>query len=303
MKKKLKGDAISDRRGLYMMQPYQPGKIPVVFVHGLMSDPTVWHQILNDLMFDPVLSQRYQFWAFFYTTSNPILFSAAELRESLLWTRGELDPDGRDPALDQMVIVGHSMGGLLTRLMIQRNEHSYLAPYLGTRIDDLDISEREKETLKKVDTFEPLSFVDRVVFMATPHRGSKMAQGFIGRVGDSISSTPTYILDAVKGTLEAVGMSAKDISSGIDDLQTDSRFMGFYNGLPMAPDVPYHSIIGNKTKADTPGGSDGVVAYESSHLEGAASEKIVKSGHTVMDQTQAILEVRRILSLHLKASR
>lgn len=303
MRKKLKGDAISDRRGLYMMQPYQPGKIPVVFVHGLVSDPTVWLRMFNDLIFDPALSERYQFWAFFYPTSNPIIFSAAELRESLRWTREELDPDDRDPALNRMVIVGHSMGGLLTRMMVQRNEGDLMQSWLGVSVDTLDVTEDEKAILKKVERFEPLPSVKRVVFLAAPHRGAKMAQGVIGRYGDKISSTPGYLLEALEGTLETVGLDKKDLPSGIDNLRMDSPFMASFNNLPMTPEVPFHSIIGNKKAADTPGGTDGIVAYKSSHLAGAASEKIVKSGHNVMEHQQTILEVRRILLLHLDAAR
>ena len=81
------------------------------------------------------------------------------------------------------------------------------------------------------------------------------------------------------------------------------RFMTYFDGLTMTPDVPYHSVIGNKEAADTPGGTDGVVAYESSHLAGATSEKIIESGHSVMSHPQTIIEIRRILSLHLEASR
>jgi len=302
MQKKLKGDFISARRGLYMLQPYRPGKIPVVFVHGLMSDPLAWLPILNDLMFDPVLSERYQFWTFFYATSNPILISAAELRESLLWTRAELDPDGRDTALDQMTLVGHSMGGLLSRLMIQRNDRDLFKTVLGVSVNDLNVSEKEKTMLRSLERFEPLPFVDRVVFLATPHRGAKMAEGLIGRIGDSKSEAPGYVLDSIKGTLQAVGLDEKGLPSGIDNLRMDGPFMSYYNGLTMAPNVPYHSIIGNKQAADTPGGTDGVVTYESSHLAGAASEKIVESGHSVMGHPQTIIEIRRILSLHLEAA-
>ncbi len=130
-----------------------------------------------------------------------------------------------------------------------------------------------------------------------------MAEGFIGRIGDKKSEAPGYVLDSIQGTLQAVGLDQKGLPSGIDNLRIDGPFMSYYNGLTMAPNVPYHSIIGNKAAADTPGGTDGVVTYESSHLAGAASEKIVESGHSLMDHPQTILEIRRILPLHLKAGR
>ena len=303
MRAKLNGDVISARRGLYMMQPYSPGKIPVVFVHGLMSEPTTWFRMFNDLMFDPQLTERYQFWTFFYATSSPVIISAAELRESLIWTRDGLDPEGSDVALDRMVIIGHSMGGLLTRLMTQEAKQSLVETYMGIEIDDLDLSDEKKAQLRRVDTFKPLPFVARVLFLATPHRGAKMATGWVGRFGDMISAAPKYIMNSVEDIFVAVGLDQADLPSGIANLRSDSNFVKYFNALPMAPDIPFHSIIGNKKNANTAGGSDGVVKYDSSHLDGAESEKIVKSSHNVQNHPQTILEVHRILLKHLKSSR
>ena len=104
--------------GLLMMNPYRAGRVPVVLVHGTVSSPARWADILNELQNDPKLRGRIQFWLFTYNTSNPILLSASDLRLELQRIRKEVDPDGRDPALDRMVVIGHSQGGLLTRLMV-----------------------------------------------------------------------------------------------------------------------------------------------------------------------------------------
>ena len=104
--------------GLVMLNPYRRGRVPVVLIHGTASSPARWADMVNELQNDPVLRGRIQFWLFTYNTSQPILLSASELRESLRTTIAALDPDGQDPALRTLVLIGHSQGGLLTRLMV-----------------------------------------------------------------------------------------------------------------------------------------------------------------------------------------
>jgi hypothetical protein len=76
---------------------------------------------------------------------------------------------------------------------------------------------------------------------------------------------------------------------------------GTVNKLPIASGVPYHSIIGDRGKGDTPKSSDGVVPYWSSHLDGAQSELIVPSDHLALRNTEAIKEVERILRTYYQA--
>ena len=59
-------------------------------------------------------------------------------------------------------------------------------------------------------------------------------------------------------------------------------------------------MIGDETAADRVDGSDGVVDYWSSHLDGVESEKIVQSGHSVQQSIEGIAEIRRILRLHVE---
>ena len=108
---------------LYMSRPYEPGKIPVIFVHGLVSSPRAWVQTINELENTPLIESRYQFWVFLYPTGLPIPSSARRLRESLLRVRNVIDPRTRDPALDRTVLVGHSMGGVLSKMMAQEHRH------------------------------------------------------------------------------------------------------------------------------------------------------------------------------------
>src|SRR6266480_2625826 len=100
------------KTGLYFLQPYDPDRIPVVFVHGLISTPFDWVQTINGLQADPEIRERYQFWVFAYPTGNPVLYSALRLREELIKI------DKFYPNHRPYVVVGHSMGGMLTHAQV-----------------------------------------------------------------------------------------------------------------------------------------------------------------------------------------
>ena len=121
-------DDFQNRTGIYLVEPYQRGKIPVVFVHGLLSSPMTWAPLFNDLRADPRLREKYQFLFYFYPTSDPYLATAADLRHSLVKLRRALDPRSKDKAFDEMVLVGHSMGGLVSRLLTVRGRRRLLGP-------------------------------------------------------------------------------------------------------------------------------------------------------------------------------
>src|SRR5262249_19862233 len=101
---------------IYLTQPYQPGRVPIVFVHGTFSSPVWWAEMMNTLRSDPELRQRCQLWYFIYNSGNPVVYSANLLRDALTAKVKQLDPEGKDPALQNMVVIGHSQGGLLTKL-------------------------------------------------------------------------------------------------------------------------------------------------------------------------------------------
>ncbi len=284
----LSGNTIAAKRGLYLFQPYSPNRIPVVMVHGLMSSPLTWLPMFNELLADPEISQIYQFWFFAYPTGNPILVSAQELRKALYLAQKEFDPRGDNFYFNHMVVVGHSMGGILTRLMISTSDGS-LWPELN----------QKDPYVRSLVQFKPVPFISRVIFMATPHRGAIMAESWIGRLGVRLISFPNYLLRTFTSPVHSIGIPLRLIPTGIENLAPNSPFIKRSMQLPMAP-VPFHSIIGNKKGAGIPCCSDGVVPYTSSHLDGAQSELIVKSGHSVQTKPQAIEEVRRILLLHAR---
>ena len=145
-----------------------------------------------------------------------------------------------------------------------------------------------------------------MVFIAVPHRGSEMANSAIGRIGASLVELPQSLVqrgEGVIGNLMRHGWLQPDnskIQTGIDNLDPNNRTLQLLETIPFRPGVPYHSVIGNRKEAGIPGGSDGIVPYSSSHLDGAVSELVVKSDHSAQQNPLAIREIRRILLEHLR---
>ncbi len=301
-------DIWKDMQGLHMLEPYQHNEIPLVFVHGLMSEPRTWLKMLNELMNDPVLRKRYQFWFFMYPTGNPILYSASGLRKSLNKVRETFDPEHKDPAFDQMVLVGHSMGGLLTQFMVQESSNLLLNAIADKPLDEYELKPESRLLIEQLFLFDHLPFVSRAVFISTPHRGSSLTYKPIARFGAWITKLGGRLTDATVDLMTLTKESSdKDkweaklgrIPTGIDCLRPDNPTLMIMAEQPIASNITFHSIIGNKDAANTPSGTDGIVSYESSHLNGAESEKIVHSGHGAQIKPQTIIEVRRILHEHL----
>ena len=289
------------KTGLYMVQPYQRGKIPVVFVHGTASSPARWAEMFNTLQGDQDIRERYQFWFFIYTTGNPIAYSAGLLRQSLKKVVNSLDPKRDDQALKQMVVIGHSQGGLLTKMMVIESGHKFL-DILGIKsIEELGLTGEESEILRRSLIFEPLPFVQRVVFISTPQRGSFIAGNWIGKISSKLVSMPRNIVKLTTNLFAKIDippwMKGK-IPTSVDDMSPDHPFIITLGNIPVPPDVKEHSIIAVEGEGNPEKGNDGVVEYSSAHIEDADSELVVQSGHSVQSNPLAIGEVRRILLEH-----
>jgi pimeloyl-ACP methyl ester carboxylesterase len=292
--------------GLYMMRPYEPGKVPVVFVHGLFSSPRAWMQTINELRNSPELDARFQYWVFLYPTGLPIPASAARLRDSLVDARESLDPAHRDGALDRMVLVGHSMGGILSKMMAQDSGLALWNATITVTHDQFKAPPELKTSLDHALVFEHLPFVRRVVFVATPHRGSPIANSLFGRTISDLVRRPVTLANRIREVEELNGPNviSRELRTqplnAIGNLRTDSPILAALNTIAVRPDVPYHSIIpqiGGKK-----GGSDGVVEYRSSHLDRAESELIVAGTHSSQEAPPVTRELRRILLEHLESS-
>jgi pimeloyl-ACP methyl ester carboxylesterase len=307
-------DKIGDQAGIHMLEPYQPGKIPVLLVHGLLSSPLTWAPALNDLTADPDLRARFQFWTYFYPTSQPYIATASELRQALAKLRREIDPERRDAALDDMVVVAHSMGGLVSKLLTVDSGHDFLPTVSDKPLDQLNLKPEVRGELEQVVYFRQESEIKRVVFIATPHGGSQLSPSLIGRIADKLAGMPKTatlaIHDLVRENPELRRLD--DMPTSIDELAPGSPVLKVLAAKKRPEGVHYHSIVGvteesgnpveewlTGVDAKVPG--DGVVPYKSAHLADAESEVIVPAEHThVHHHPLAILELRRILLEHAR---
>ncbi|MHC4954829.1 MAG: esterase/lipase family protein [Planctomycetota bacterium] len=297
-----RSDEWSKVGGLYSLQPLRPGRIPIVLVHGVASDPLTWMPLYNELMANETIRTRYQFLLWFYPTGQPASYSAYQLRQALQNVRGLLDRSVPDPALDWGVVCGHSMGGLVSRLLVIDPGDALEKAFFTVPIDEMDLPDADKRLLRDVVVFESLPFIRRVIFYATPHRGSPNAYRGVFKWLAGFIQLPAQLLDPTQRVMKYVRVrhTFQRITS-LESIRPDNPMLLTIENLPINERVTYHSIIGDEHKAGHKGGSDGYVAYESAHIEGAASEVILKSGHSVQQTPLASRETRRILLKHLAA--
>lgn len=285
------------------LQPYDPNKTVVLVVHGLNSSPATYTPLINALRSDEAIRRNYQFWFYSYPSGYPYPHSAAILRK-------ELDAvQKKFPLQKKMVVIGHSMGGCISRLLIIDTEDKLWLETFGKPPEQVAMSAETKALYKDAIIFKHRPEVGRVIFIAAPLRGVDMASGWLGRLGSRLVKAPMKLLDAgaeamslmTAAPTEALKLSR--IPNSVDTLAANNRFVMGINKFPFTPGIPYHSIIGDRGKGGSKErvkscSSDGLVPYWSSHLEGAESELIVPSGHGAHQNPQAIEEVRRILLLH-----
>ena len=292
---------------LYGLEPYRPGRIPVVFVHGTASSAGRWADMINDLQNDPDIRYKFQFWLFAYNTGNPIPLSALRLREALEATVATLDPGRRDPALRKMVVVGHSQGGLLTKMLVINAGSQLYDRFSSKPLHELRVSDETRETLRKGLFVTPMPDVSRVVFIATPHRGSFRASVSLARIIGQFLTLPLSVTrlvgEALTGDADAIRLDPNSVRLGsVYGMTPGSHFVSITSAIPVVPSVSAHSIIAVMGDGPVETGDDGVVAYTSAHIDEAKSELIVRSGHSVQGNPLAVAEVKRILQLHWSES-
>jgi pimeloyl-ACP methyl ester carboxylesterase len=293
------------RSQLILNQPYEPGKIPVVFVHGTFSSPVTWAEMGNSLSADPVLSQQYMMWTFIYGSGNPLAQSIADLRKILTAEVQRLDPAGTNAALRQMVVIGHSQGGLVTKGTAVDTGDRVWKIFSTNRLENLKITDEKREELRRFLFLEPLPFVKRVVFIATPHHGSYLAGGFVRRWAQRLVALPGALVSRGNEMLmmtegsEAGKFFKGRLPTSLDSMSPVNPVLLAMADLPVSPAITAHSIIAVRGDGDYRQGKDGLVSYSSAHVDYAASECIVHHSHTCLDEPATIEEVRRILLEHL----
>jgi len=289
----------ADTARMTRLQLYDPDRIPLVLVHGLDSTPGTWTPMLDAIRCDPELRKRYQIWVFSYPSGYPYPYTGTLLRQ-------ELDRmHNRFPGHKPIVLVGHSMGGIINRLMATDSHDAIWRAYFGKSPERTHVPGRFRSELERTLIFEHRRDIDRMIYISSPHQGSEIAISSFGRMFSRLVRAPTLIADARDAlvsvmTVDATALTLERAPSSIDTLAPNNRFVKAVSKLPVEKSIPFHSIMGDRGHGDTPNSSDGVVPYWSSHLDGAVSEKIVPSGHSAHQNPEGIQETLRILHAHLR---
>lgn len=280
------------------LQPYDPNKTVILVIHGLMDSQATWTPMINTLRGDPVIRKYYQFWFYSYPSGYPYPYSAAILRT-------ELDRvEARFPRMKPMVVIGHSMGGCISRLLLTDSGNELWLKIFGRPPDEVPLSPHVREYFRQELFFQHRPEVGRVIFIAAPLKGSNLATGILGKIAAVIIRDSTITSEANQEMLRATAhireeeLKPKRRSNSVDSLSPKSRFVNAINTIPTTPGIPYDTIIGDRGRGDSPNSSDGVVPYWSSHMSNAESEHIVPSDHSAHQNPQAIADVLAILKAH-----
>jgi pimeloyl-ACP methyl ester carboxylesterase len=299
-----KPDQYQGTARLARLQPYDPSKIPVLFIHGLSNSQATWAPMIDSLRNDATIRGNYQFWVFGYPSGEPYPLAAAELRRQLDKIR-ERYPNHKD-----FVVVGHSMGGMISRSLITASGTTLWSLAFDKPPGELGVGEDTQSFLNELLIFKARPDVSRVIYASASHRGSAMSSGVLGRLGANIVGDPVVeneMLDEAIAAARPESAASKydRLPNSVDVLDPDSPFLKAVDTLAPKAGIPYHSIIGDRGKGGNldrtkPESTDGIVPYWSSHLDGAESELIIPSEHWTILHPQGSAEVNRILKLHLR---
>ncbi len=303
-------DGSQERRGIYMLEPYDPDRIPVLMVHGLWSSPLTWMDMFNDLRSFPEIRERYQFWFYLYPSGQPFWISAQQLRADLAAMRGSFDPSHRDQAVDNMVLVGHSMGGLVSRLQTMDSGDDFWKIVSDQPADKLKGAQEDRVKLVSTLYFKPNQSVGRVITIGTPHRGSDFSNDYTQWLARKFIKLPQMFVSTGQRLTRENPDFFRDTKlltavNAVDSLSPKSPIFPVMLRAKKSPNVKFHNIIGVLEKPPLFGPksrkNDGVVEYASAHMDDVESEITVDAEHTHIHMTgKAIFEVRRILLEHLQ---
>lgn len=300
---------------LFMLEPYQPNKKLIIMIHGLASSPEAWVSVSNEIMGDAVLRENYQVWQVFYSTNIPILENRYQIYHLLQQSLAQLP---QSPAPD-VVLIGHSMGGVISRLLVSQDDFSDKAmnyvkkQCVACRDETFKLKEMVQASKAHLQ-MTPLPHVSRAIFLSSPLKGTDFADRWFTQALRKAIKSPLILLDRGFDRLGYLltdndqkialkQLQEKLFQNGAGDLSPKSFFMSLTADAKIKPALKYHVIVGNQTKSnDVQVMSDGIVPYQSSHLAGAVSEKIIQGGHSIQETPEAVLELRRILHLHLNES-
>jgi len=294
----------TDRDGkLIFLEPFQPQKIPIVFVHGLLSSPAAWSDVYNELRSDPNIRKTYQFWAFQYSTGEPFIKSAQELRRELNEAFACYSNLDVHQNLTRTILIGHSMGGLISKVMISESGDKVWQAIANVPLDDIHASSVVKQQLSERFFFSPHPLVSRVVYIAAPHEGSEMAGRLLGRVASaSVRQEDEYYQSLLRNNPGAFKNSVtRGLPTSIDMLDPEQPFLDLLAALPRNNCAITHTILGNGCRTLSLAPSDGVVSVRSARQKTSVSEKQIPATHNgLLRDKETFSELNRILKQHAK---
>ncbi len=298
-----RGEVLEKPR-VYLMQPYDPKRRVIIMLYGLASSPEAWINVASEVLSDETLRKNFQVWQVYYPTNAPLAFNQHSIRKAIKETLQNFDPEGKSRASQDVVLIGHSMGGVLARLLVSDSGDQFWKPIVKMYGLEGERKDAARKKLRNYAWFKTMPEVSRAVFIAAPHRGTPFAENRFSRWAAGIVKLPVSMLGQVSEIAQLlVDPSSANAASitrplnSISNLSNQDPFVRLAADLPISDKVPFHSIMGNDTpELSLQLSSDGVVPYNSAHLEGAQSEKVIRSWHSVQEKPEAIVEVRRILT-------
>lgn len=330
---------------LFMLNPYDPNQRVIIMIHGLASSPATWVNLTNNLFADPTLQENYQVWQIFYATNLPMLENRHQIRELISTAYTLTDPQGTNPASHHSVIIGHSMGGIMARMLVsdedllprlqelensdeitqsqepnnQSTPESMTPPKINERLLRELLKNGHHDNLQSRLTLTALPQVDTAVFISAPFAGTDYAERWFTRFARRVVRLPlditktatNLIIDGGRideSELQSSFIGSLYLQNGPSQLSDRSEFMKLTKEISINDKVIYHTIMGDSSgSAEGLQGSlvgknlsDGIVPYDSSHLDGAMSETIITGGHNIHENPKTILQLRKILHEHLE---
>lgn len=302
----IKPKKYDQHQGFYLAEPYDKNRIPIIMIHGLISSPETFMDMAEAINTNPELRKKYQIWYYFYPTGTPWIVTSSEFRKSYRNLIQKIDPNQNDVNIRKTIIIGHSMGGLIARISLSHPKEILHQAYLDEIPTTSIFTKLEQKKIHDYFHFDPLTEPAKVIYLATPHRGSKIADGFIGWATIKLITIPTFILQKTTGTFTPRYRARKKLpdhtrkllstgESSITQLQPSNPALIALNQMPLRSGLTTYSVIGDIGKPILELETDGVVSYQSAHLNTSKAEFIVPSNHDICDQQDAIQAVIQIL--------
>ncbi|MDF1656215.1 MAG: hypothetical protein P1U58_01315 [Verrucomicrobiales bacterium] len=284
------------------MDQYDPSKTPVLLIHGLISDPDTWDAMVAGLRANPDVEKHFQFLFYAYPSGTPTVPAAAVMKRELDESVKKIEKTFGISLNRKLIVIGHSMGGILAKSLVSDTgdalwDAAYTAP-----IEDFELTPAERQLMSEAFRYKPRDYVKKVIFMATPHRGSKLAYGFTGWLGTELSARPESVVDLSGALLKknsdllqpAFHRFLAHKVNAVSTLRPDSPVTKVQANLPIDPAVTFHTVPAIKNPK-RPERGDGFVTPGSTYLPGAVCEVGIFSHHANNQDPEGIHLVQELL--------